>query len=602
MSALFAIVSKDTIRQEQIKRLSLESLRRGKNSSALLVSQDNIYFDLYKSAGKITELTDKVKDVGRFCVGYAGLNVSHHTEIMPLIKNDCILFHSGIVNNVCLDTNVYRETTNTNSDYILDKLLGNMDDSKPLERSIEETLQGLTGTINCIFISPKRGKIVLFSNHGSLYYSHHNNELLVASEKHSFKDDGRAIHQVNGVIVFDILDKTDVAKVEETILLNSSNKVLPLSSELGALQYKVHSLKRCSKCVLPETMPYIRFDEQGVCNYCHAYKIRNNPKEKKDIFQLVEPYRKAQGYDCVIPFSGGRDSCYTLYIAVKELGLNPVTYTYDWGMVTDVGRRNISLMCGKLGIENIVISDDIVKKRRNIAKNFKAWLKNPDLGMLNILTAGDKHFFRYIDDVKQQTDTKLNLWGVNPLEVTHFKTGFLGIAPDFEKQRVYASGLLGQCRYHSKRLRGMLKSPGYFNSSLWDTYSGEYFRSFAKKTDYFHIFDYWRWSENHINSFLDDFGWERASDTPTTWRIGDGTAGIYNYIYYTLAGFSEHDTFRSNQVREGEITRDEALALLESENAPAHDNLRWYLKSIGFDFETTIKKINSIKREHELLY
>ena len=52
-----------------------------------------------------------------------------------------------------------------------------------------------------------------------------------------------------------------------------------------------------------------------------------------------------------MPFSGGRDSCYGLDLIVKELGLKPITYTYDWGMVTDLGRRNISRMCAELGVE-----------------------------------------------------------------------------------------------------------------------------------------------------------------------------------------------------------------------------------------------------------
>ncbi len=64
------------------------------------------------------------------------------------------------------------------------------------------------------------------------------------------------------------------------------------------------------------------------------------------------------------------------------------------------------------------------------------------------------------------------------------------------------------------------------------------------------VFDYWRWDEKVIEStLLNDYDWERATDTNTTWRIGDGTAAIYNYIYYTMAGFTEQDTFRSNQIR-----------------------------------------------------
>jgi hypothetical protein len=217
--------------------------------------------------------------------------------------------------------------------------------------------------------------------------------------------------------------------------------------------------------------------------------------------------------------------------------------------------------------------------------------------MMAMLTAGDKHFFRYVEDIKKQTGINLNLWGVNPLEITHFKTGFLGIEPDFEEKKVYSNGVLKQLRYHSKRFLTMTQSPGYFNSSLWDTLSGEYHRSFTDKKDYYHIFDYWRWDEGQVNDcLLNVYNWEKAVDTPTTWRIGDGTAAFYNYVYYTVAGFTEHDTFRSNQIREGQITREEALLLLKEENRPRYQNIRWYLDTLDIDYEDVIKIINKIPK------
>jgi hypothetical protein len=345
-------------------------------------------------------------------------------------------------------------------------------------------------------------------------------------------------------------------------------------------------------------MPFIKFDEQGVCNYCKNYKSRNTPKPKEELFELVKPYRRnGNELDCIVPFSGGRDSCYGLHLIVEELKMKPVTYTYDWGMVTDLGRRNISRMCSQLGVENIIVAADISLKRKNIRMNLEAWLKSPHLGMMAMLTAGDKHFFRYVEDIKKQTGINLNLWGVNPLEVTHFKTGFLGIEPDFEEKKVYSHGVMKQLRYHSKRFMAMMQSPGYFNSSLWDTLSGEYYRSFTDKKDYFHIFDYWRWDEDQVNDcLLNVYDWEKAIDTPTTWRIGDGTAAFYNYVYYTVAGFTEHDTFRSNQIREGQITRQRALELLEDENRPRYQNIRWYLDALQMDFERVIKIVNTIPK------
>ena len=80
-----------------------------------------------------------------------------------------------------------------------------------------------------------------------------------------------------------------------------------------------------------------------------------------------------------MPFSG-RDSSYGMHLIVRELGMNPIAYTYDWGMVTDLGRRNISRVCAELGVENIIVAADITKKRENIRKNVSACSESPIWG------------------------------------------------------------------------------------------------------------------------------------------------------------------------------------------------------------------------------
>ena len=444
---------------------------------------------------------------------------------------------------------------------------------------------------------------MLFSNNGSLYVGDKPQGHVFASESYPLGQIGcENVRQVKTRSRPRRSSSTsDIAITEWTGDKTDLIPALVLShDEERILEYAQPDLKRCTRCILPESMPYIRFDDDGVCNYCHNYKPRNNPRPKEELFDLVEPYRRAHGNECIVPFSGGRDSCYGLHLIVNELKMKPVTYTYDWGMVTDLGRRNISRMCAELGVENIIVADDIAKKRNYIAMNLRAWLKSPHLGMVSILTAGDKHFFHHVETMKKQTGIGLNLWGINPLEVTHFKAGFLGVPPDFEEERVYTHGAMKQLRYQSLRFRAMLQSPGYFNRSLWDTLSGEYYRSFTEKSDYFHIFDYWRWEEQPIEDTLDLYDWERSPDTQTTWRIGDGTAAFYNYVYYTVAGFSEHDTFRSNQVREGDLTRAEALELVKIENQPRYPNIKWYLDAVGLDFQSVMTTVNSIDRLYDL--
>ena len=63
-------------------------------------------------------------------------------------------------------------------------------------------------------------------------------------------------------------------------------------------------------------------------------------------------------------------------------------------------------MCSILNVENIIIADNIEKKRSNIRKNVIAWLKKPHLGMVNLFTAGDKHFYRFLEKVKYSEMTQ----------------------------------------------------------------------------------------------------------------------------------------------------------------------------------------------------
>jgi hypothetical protein len=603
MCGIFGFISNIPFSSEELGFLAQHSEQRGKDSSGLFISINNSYV-LHRAYKPITTLLRLVNASGPGLVmGHSRLITNGLADNQPVYRDGVCVIHNGIVvNDSALWSQVEKPRHQEIDTEIIAAIVAEHLEKGGSVVSVAAQVLGLCkGVVACALALPKLGKLCLFSNNGSLYHGTKQGAHYFASEKYP-------LTQLNCVDVTQVRAEglvidIPVAAAEPTIH-EHAQRTTNLIPSLGArnaeeamLEYKRYTVRRCTRCILPESMPYIRFDEAGVCNYCHNYKPRNRPKPVEQLFNLVEPFRRTQGDDCIVPFSGGRDSCYGLHLIAKELKMKPITYTYDWGMVTDLGRRNISRMCAQMGIENIIVADDIGLKRRNIAKNLSAWLKSPHLGMVSILTAGDKHFFRHIEKVKQQTGISLNLWGVNPLEVTHFKAGFLGVPPDFEEEKVYSSGAMKQLRYQWLRFKAMAQSPSYFNSSLWDTLSGEYYRSFNKKTDYYHIFDYWRWDEKTIDdTLINQYDWEKAPDTNTTWRIGDGTAAIYNYIYYTVAGFTEHDTFRSNQIREGDTTREEALILVEDENRPRYPNIKWYLDAIGMDFDKVIPVINAIPK------
>tara|TARA_B110001450_G_C17661144_1_gene497282 strand:- start:137 stop:1948 length:1812 start_codon:yes stop_codon:yes gene_type:complete len=603
MCGIFGTYSANKIDLKLFERLAKLSERRGKDSSGLIYYQDERYSSS-RADFEIQKLLSLSKPLNsQLIMGHSRLITNGESDNQPVIRDDILVIHNGIIVN---PDEYWKESSidrkfEIDTEVILAIALELINESAPLESLYQRVLDNCKGAFSCAILIPRIGKMILMSNTGSLYLGDKDNASYFASEEIFLNSlDINNISQLIGFRIIDIPSSLEEIEVTEH-KVKRENLVPSLSKELSQsknLLYPDLNLKRCNQCILPETMPFIKFNKVGVCNYCENYILKNKPKPKSQLEDLLEAYKPKFGNKVIVPFSGGRDSSYGLALLKNEFGMDPITMTYDWGMVTDLARRNISRMCSILGVENICIADNIQKKRRNIKLNLKAWLKSPDLGMLNILMAGDKHFFRHIQTIREETGISLNIWGMNPLEVTHFKAGFLGFAPDFAMDQVFNTGLSGQVRYQGLRAKAMIKNPRYINRSLWDTLSGEYYRSVKEQTDFYNIFDYWPWDEKDIDRSLSGFDWELAEDTSTTWRIGDGTAAFYNYVYYLMAGFTEHDTFRSNQIREGALTRDKALELVADENRPRYQNIKWYLDALGMDFDEVISVINNAPRKY----
>jgi glucosamine--fructose-6-phosphate aminotransferase (isomerizing) len=602
MCGIFGIIGRDNNFMSDLRVLASHATQRGRDSSGLMTFDKD--YSVVRAEYSLSQLIKNVElHNASIALGHSRLITDGAVDNQPVVSGEIVVFHNGIIVNA--DELFQSENIERHHEIdteIIPALVRKYDADKNLGNIKDALLSRCVGIVATAIALPKFGKLVLLSNNGSLYYGEKGDVKFYASEEYPLNIIGcENIEKIQDDIKIIDLPFSNHAEIPvEDRRVQRRSLVFGLqknSKEEKLLENNEPQVRRCTKCILPATMPFIRFDADGVCNYCHNYTIANNPKPVAELFNLVEPYRRPGRDDCIVPFSGGRDSCYGLHLVVNELGMRPITYTYDWGMVTDLGRRNISRMSAKLGVENIIIAADIGLKRENIKKNIQAWLRSPHLGMVNLFTAGDKHFFQHVETVKKQTGIDLNLWGLNPLETTHFKTGFLGIPPYFDERTVYSTGLQKQIKYQSSRFREFLRNPSYFNSSIFDSLSGEFYRSIKKKQDYFHIYDYWKWDEDIIEKTLfDEYDWEMAPDTVTSWRIGDGTAAFYNYIFYTVAGFTEHDTFRSNQIREGQMSRGEALRRVREENKPRYQNMRWYLDTVGLDFSETIKVINEMPK------
>jgi glucosamine--fructose-6-phosphate aminotransferase (isomerizing) len=595
-------------------------------------------------------------------LGHSRLQTNGQSEIntnnQPVVKDGAVGIHNGIIVN---DDKLWKSFSELKKKYDVDTevFLSLLQMFRAQGKSVVEAVrlvfEHIEGSASVAVEFDDINTLVLASNTGSLYMALSKSEkiLVFASEKcilqqvldHKFLRNLFANQSINQIkagqgYLFDLdTSKKHVFSLKKNLVdnitvdpLKSKVKIFELydrqQTELtGLSQYLLHddikttmiqnwealyssetALKRCSRCLLPETMPFIRFDDEGVCSYCRDYETRGNYlKGEKALEEFISQYRNNSGEpDVLIGFSGGRDSSFGLDYVKNTLGLHPITFTYDWGMVTDLARRNQARVVGKLGIEHIVISADIKTKRMNIRKNLKAWLKRPDLGMVPILMAGDKQFYYYFHKVRKQTGIKLFIFcgGYEGEEGTGlFKYGFCNVSTQGNKnvlKRMTGISKKNKFKIMFYYLRQFIKNPSYINKSIFDTLFA-YYASYVLTDDYLYLFHYLDWDENTIvNTLTDKFNWEKETDTIATWRTDDGTAAFYNYIYMTMAGFTEFDIFRSHQIREGKLTRAQAYKIIKEENKPRFKSIEWYGQAIDFDMNTAVEIINKAPKLYDV--
>jgi len=113
--------------------------------------------------------------------------------------------------------------------------------------------------------------------------------------------------------------------------------------------------KLCRRCVLPESPPEITFDETGLCNLCADYE-KNKPAQADKLFEtdftklLAKNAGKGE-YDCLVMCSGGKDSTAALYYMVKRYKVRALAYTFDHGFETEDAMANVRRAVEKLGVD-----------------------------------------------------------------------------------------------------------------------------------------------------------------------------------------------------------------------------------------------------------
>jgi len=144
-------------------------------------------------------------------------------------------------------------------------------------------------------------------------------------------------------------------------------------------------VKYCSRCLLPDTKPYIIFDAKGVCSACRAHEKKNSAAEgidwgsrRRDFERLVVASRKTRAplYDVLVPVSGGKDSISQVHRLLGR-GLRILAVNVDYGIKTEIGHHNLACI-SQMGANLIVYTPDAKTHRKLIRLGFEKY-GDPDL-------------------------------------------------------------------------------------------------------------------------------------------------------------------------------------------------------------------------------
>lgn len=146
----------------------------------------------------------------------------------------------------------------------------------------------------------------------------------------------------------------------------------------------METAKICKKCVLPQSLPDIRLNEDGVCNICIEYaKTRDAAAASKpletEFIKMLNMYKSNGEYDCLVMCSGGKDSTAALYYMKKRYKLNPLAFTFDHGFETEEAMENVRNAVEMLGVDFLLFKTDFMKEMFSaiLKTNSKAVICHP---------------------------------------------------------------------------------------------------------------------------------------------------------------------------------------------------------------------------------
>lgn len=315
-------------------------------------------------------------------------------------------------------------------------------------------------------------------------------------------------------------------------------------------------MRYCTKCVMPDTRPGIRFDGEGVCQACRTNEKKKNTDwdaRFKELEKLCDKYRgmNGDGYDCMIAVSGGKDSHYQVYVMKELMGMNPLLVTVEDNFtMTEAGKHNIKNISEEFGCHIISIKPNIRAQKRIVRKTFEKYGK-PTWFV-------DRLIYTYPLHMALRFNTPLLVYGEN----ISYEYGGEGAVETYSARDQIKNGVASDLDYAE-----LVDDVVNLKDLYLCTPPSE---KDIEKLDpiYLSYFVEWNSAKNYnyakSRGFKDLVGeWRRQNHVEDYDQIDSIAYLVHPWMKYPKFGHAFATDFTSRMIRYGLITREEGVALVK---------------------------------------
>lgn len=364
--------------------------------------------------------------------------------------------------------------------------------------------------------------------------------------------------------------------------------------------------KYCIKCLLPTDYLNIKIDNTGVCQHCRDFKTTCYKGGEKLTEAISAPLclNKSNKYDCVVGFSGGRDSTYLLWYLVKVLNLRPLAVFADDLFIPEIALENIQKTCNVLGVELRSIKHEYLK--RLIKHHLESWIKRPVPETLMFINVGERIGYETLVELEAiKEGVHLIFGGRTPIQSAEkYKTEIMLLGNKGGKLS-WVGGYLKQVLLNPSFLLNIFSLRIQYKEFMVSKWKQKLVKK-NKLTIIHPYYEYIHWNEKEIEKVLfNELNWSSPKGEKQTSRFGCEIDTLRQYLFYRTLGYNDTNVDLSVLIRDGQLTREEAAEKLETGLDIPDEYIKYILTKAGVKADIFMSKLDKkypkIKFSHDLI-